>query len=201
MSETAERLVLLVRHPQTEANVAKRYSGSSESRYSAYGEEQARELAGALAAWGADRVYASPRARALDLAVAVARDAVVVPELAEIDFGEAELMTYEEMAAAGLRVDYPGMAPLEGLRQVGERWEAFAARTALAGARLSSGEGRTLAITHGGVIRALLAMWLELTPTAMFRLEVANGGHALVAFRDGCPRLRSFGPHMPHALG
>jgi broad specificity phosphatase PhoE len=147
-------------------------------------------------------VYTSPRARTLDLAAAVAGDgsAVVLPELAEIGFGEAELMTYDEMAAAGLRVDYPGMEPLEGLQLVGETWEAFRTRIATAAARLAAHDGRTLAIAHGGVIRALVAEWFELTPAAMFRLEVANAGHVLVTFSGGRPRLRSFGPHTVSAL-
>jgi broad specificity phosphatase PhoE len=200
---TAEHLVLLVRHPQTEANIERRYAGTSESPYSALGEKQALELAHALAAWGPARVFTSPRLRTLDLAAAVAGggSAVVLPELAEIDFGEAELMTYDEMAAAGLRVDYPGMEPLHGLQLAGETWEAFRLRIAGAAARVATDGGRTLVIAHGGVIRALLAEWFELTPTAMFRLEIANAGHALVAFSDDHPRLRSFGPNTLAALG
>ena len=199
MSGAVESLFLVVRHPETEANSERRYVGSTESPYSERGARQAAMLVTVLRAWSPDRTLSSPRARALDVARLVAGEGgslMVLEELAEIDFGCAEHMTADEMAAAGLRVDYPGMPPLEGRELCGESWESFRSRTARAAERFAAEQGKTLVVTHGGVIRAFMGEWFDLSPQAMYRLEVANAGYALVAFRDGQPRLRSFGPDV-----
>lgn len=198
MSASADGLVLLVRHPETLANTERRYVGTSESPYSTRGMGQADTLALALSAWSPDRIFCSPRMRARDLAERVSGGGapIVLDDIAEIDFGCAEHMTADEMAAAGLRVDYPGMPAIEGRTLCGESWESFRTRTARAAGLFSLEQGRTLVVTHGGVIRALMAAWFELSARTMYRLEVRNAGYTLVAFRDGEAYLRSFGPDV-----
>lgn len=201
MSGQATRHVLLVRHPETLANAERRYVGTSESPYTPRGLEQAAMLGDALTRWQPDEVYSSPRARAFDVARLVGGDRVVVLEaLKEMDFGRAELMTYDEMTEAGLQIDYPGVRPATGLVLTGETREAFARRIDDVAAALSAGCGRTAVLTHGGVIRGLLGAWLGISPGALYRFDIGNAGHALVGFAAGEPRLRSLGPGVPPPL-
>lgn len=197
MSEVRRGLVLVVRHPETRANADRRYVGTSESPYTPLGEAQAAELASLIAAWCPDRLYASPCERALAVARVVARGSIpltVLDAITEIDFGCAENMTADEMQAAGLRLDYPGLPGLEGTRVCGESWESFERRVSGAGERLAAHEGRTAVVAHGGVVRVLMMSWLGIDAQAAFRLAVTNGVGALFAFEDGHARLKAFGP-------
>jgi len=190
-------LVLVVRHPETVANAERRYVGVSESPYSPKGELQAAELVDLLAAWQPDRVYTSPRERAFAVARSLAGDSVpltVLDAITEIDFGSAENMTADEMRAAGLRLDYPGLPDLEGTRPCGESWDAFERRVMSAGEHFAAQEGRTAVVAHGGVVRALMMFWIGMDASAAFRLAVTNGAGALFSFEDGYARLLAFGP-------
>jgi len=196
MSAEKNGLVLVVRHPETTANAERRYVGRSESPYTALGEVQAEEMGRLLAEWGPDRVYTSPLKRAHAVASAAAGSAplTVLGAIAEIDFGCAENMTADEMRAAGLRLDYPGLPDLAGARACGEPWDAFESRVAQAGEAFAAQRGRTLVVAHGGVVRVLMMRWLGLDAQAAFRLGVSNGTGALVAFQGGYATLQGFGP-------
>ena len=197
MREGGAGLVLVVRHPETEANAARRYVGASESPYTPLGASQAAELAALIAAWCPDRIYTSPRERACAVARAAAGSAIpltVLDGIAEIDFGCAEQMTADEMQAAGFSLDYPGLPGLEGTTLCGESWTSFEQRVSEAGERLAADAGRTAVVTHGGVVRVLMMSWLGLDAHAAFRLAVTNGVGALIGFEDGYARLLAFGP-------
>jgi broad specificity phosphatase PhoE len=197
MSEARTGLVLVVRHPETEANAARRYVGASESPYTPLGASQAAELAALIAAWCPDRIYTSPRERACAVARAAAGGVIpltVLDAIGEIDFGCAEQMTADEMQAAGFSLDYPGLPGLEGTTLCGESWTSFEQRVSEAGERLAADAGRTAVVTHGGVVRVLMMSWLGLDAHAAFRLAVTNGVGALIGFEDGYARLLAFGP-------
>ena len=197
MREGGAGLVLVVRHPETEANAARRYLGASESPYTPLGASQAAELAALIAAWCPDRIYTSPRERALAVAHAAAGSAIpltVLDGIAEIDFGCAEQMTAGEMQAAGLSLDYPGLPGLDGTTVCGESWASFEQRVSEAGERFAAHAGRTAVVAHGGVVRVLMMSWLGLDARAAFRLAVTNGVGALFGFEDGYARLLAFGP-------
>jgi probable phosphoglycerate mutase len=189
--------VLIARHPQVVANLEGRFVGAGESPFTPLGERQSAALAAYIAEWKPSSVHASPRTRARVVAEAAAGlaavDLVIDDDLAEIDFGGAEGLTYDEAVAAGVAVDL-----LQGPREkmpfhASETWRAFADRVARAAAVIESNGPRIAVVAHGGVVRALLAYWLGLPESAAWRFAVPNASVATITLWDGTGTLRTFG--------
>jgi len=189
--------VLLARHPQVEANLEGRFVGTGESPFTDLGEEQCVALAGFIAAWGPSSVRSSPRTRAhavADRAASAAGVEVHVDDdLAEIDFGAAEGLTYDEAVRNGVDIDLLGGPPESAPFRDGETWRTFASRIALAAERIETCGPRIAVIAHGGVVRALLAHWLQLPEIAAWRFAVPNASVATITLWDGTGTLRTFG--------
>lgn len=94
--------IILCRHGQTDWNTQGRYQGRTDVPLNAFGRQQARELAGQLAAQAIHVVYSSTLERAYDTAVEIARahrlDVRRDPRLDEIDQGLWEGMRHDEIA-------------------------------------------------------------------------------------------------------
>jgi broad specificity phosphatase PhoE len=189
--------VLLARHPQVEANVAGRFVGTGESPFTPLGERQCTDLAAYVADWKPFSVHSSPRRRARAVADLAALEAGVEvhvdDDLAEIDFGAAEGLTYDEAKIAGVAIDLLGGPPESAPFHEGETWHNFAARIAAAAERIETCGPRIAVIAHGGVIRALLAHWLGLPEHAAWRFAVPNASVATLTLWDGTGTLRTFG--------
>ena len=65
----------LVRHGESEANVARRFAGRTDSPMTERGREQAKAVAEALAKIHFDRIVSSPLSRCRDTALVIARGA------------------------------------------------------------------------------------------------------------------------------
>ena len=102
--------ILLVRHPETEANISGRLVGRGHSEFTAEGRRQLGRVPSKIAAFGPSRVWTSPLDRAYRLAQRAAARAgvplVVDQRLVELDFGEAEGLTFEQVAEAGMAFNY-----------------------------------------------------------------------------------------------
>lgn len=94
-------LLYLVRHGQTEANVAERFAGWSDDRLSERGREQARDLAKRLATEGVTRIFASPVRRCVETAEILSAELEVevrtVNGLREIAVGPWKGFTAQEV--------------------------------------------------------------------------------------------------------
>lgn len=189
--------VLLARHPQVQANVDGRFVGTGESPFTELGERQCAALAAHIAAWTPSSVHSSPRTRAravADLAASQARVPVHVDDdLAEIDFGAAEGLTYDEALAAGVTIDLLQGPPESRPFHDGETWRAFTDRIALAAERIETCGPRIAVVAHGGVVRALMAYWLGMPQSAAWRFAVPNASVATITLWDGTGTLRTFG--------
>ncbi len=186
--------VLLVRHPETEANVEGRFVGRSPSPFSAEGKRQLRRLPAKIAAFDPDEIWTSPLERAARLASVAGRAAGLEPRvdnrLVEIAFGAVEGMTFAEIEAAGMAFDYRNLdAPVapggESRRQVEDRAREFAEQ-------LIARPGRFAVITHGGVFRAALAYLLGLDPDDIWAFHIRNASMAHVRITDGHGMLEYF---------
>ena len=155
--------LLLVRHGESEGNVEGLIQGQLDKPMTDLGHVQAKAVAERLRAdGGADRVVSSPLARALQTAEAIG-SALGLPvttedRLMEYDFGELSGLTGREVAER-----YPGWSWLvdrgDTPREVlpgEEGWASFDSRIAEVLADLMALEGRTIVVTHGGVIMAAL---------------------------------------------
>lgn len=189
--------VLIARHPEVEANVEGRFVGTGESPFTQLGERQCEALAACIAAWGPSSIHTSPRKRAravADLAAGLARVEVHVDDaLAEIDFGAAEGLTYDEAVRKGVEIDLLGGPPETAPFKDGEPWHSFGLRIAEGAERIETCGPRIAVVAHGGVIRALLTHWLSLPHKAAWRFAVSNASVATITLFDGHGTLRTFG--------
>jgi alpha-ribazole phosphatase len=194
--------LILVRHAEPQEEARGRCYGSLDIGLSATGREQARELALRLAQLDYNAVYASPRLRARETAepVAAARSVELVTDdrLREIDFGELEGRTYDEIAESEpelyrawmetpTRVRFPG----------GESFADLRARVVVALAQIRGAHESAVVVTHGGVLRAGVADWLSMPDEAIFRLDHGYGGVTIVDWLDGVPLVRLLNGDAP----
>jgi ribonuclease H / adenosylcobalamin/alpha-ribazole phosphatase len=174
---------VLCRHGEAEG-AAGRFCGSFDPPLSATGRGHAEALAAAL---GGSVVYSSPARRALETAQEIG-EPIVDPDLAELDFGEADGLTYDEAAAR-----WPALyeawlrAPTEVTFPGGEVFADFRARALGALGRI---DRDAVVVTHGGVVRTALASWLAMPDEALFRIDAGYGCVSVVEWHDGTPLVR-----------
>jgi len=205
-----EVAVALIRHPETVANVEGRFVGRAESPLTDLGQAQLVSIAMLMESWKPAAVLSSPRARALVVGKRISACGTplrVLDELAEIDFGRAEGLTWAEMKALGIEVRYPSTVgpalraadalggPTDGpVAPGGEAWDVFRGRVRSAARTIESAAPRVAVVTHGGVVRALLTHWLGLDDTAAWRFAVPSAAIATLTIRDGAGVLESLLP-------
>lgn len=191
---TESRDIMLVRHPQTERNAEGCYIGRGDSPLTELGREQVRWLSQVVGFWEPELVLSSPLGRALDTARELAPEDVEVhalEDLQEVDFGQAEGHTWKELQEMGIRLDYTSGGPIA---PDGETGEAFSARVLRAAAAIEESGRRALVVTHGGVMRHLMAHWLELPVISAWRFDVPNASVAVIRLCDGSGVLEELSP-------
>lgn len=163
--------LLLVRHGETEWNEAGRCQGCSDVDLGATGLKQAEKLRERLAEESITAIYSSDLRRALHTAriIASPHGIEVVPreELREVDFGEFEGLTFEEIKRRYPQVDWWDIQNPDQCFPKGESVSQLMARVSqfVAELRECYSEGTKLIVAHGGPLRALLCLLLG------FRLE------------------------------
>jgi alpha-ribazole phosphatase len=183
--------LILVRHCEPQEDARGRCYGRLDIGLSDAGREHAERLAAGLARHEWDAVYTSPRLRARETAVAVNRDVVIDDDLREIDFGNLEGRTYDEIAATDpalyrawmerpTTVHFPG----------GESFAELRVRALGALERIRAAHEAAVVVTHSGVLRAGLAAWLGMPDEAIFRLDQRYGGVTIVDWLEGIAIVR-----------
>lgn len=175
--------LILIRHGETAWNASLRYMGQNDVPLNERGHAQARAAADRLARLGAAALYTSDLARASETAATIgARLGLApraLPELREIDVGQWEGLTPEELYRR-----YPehmkeyDRDPARTVRLGGESYAQLQGRALAALQRIEAAhaEGDTLlAVSHGGTIRALLCHVVGLDLANFGRLWLDNG--------------------------
>jgi len=161
--------VILVRHGETEANRLQIWHGSLDAPLTGRGHAQvqatARRFAESISHTPVDRVYVSPLPRAQSTAAAIGaaiRQQPVIEEgLREFSIGDWEGRTFRDLIDTEQLWQHwaldPTFAPPNGEspRSFGERAEA-----ALNALVARHPQQTIVAVTHGGVIGAVLDAWL-----------------------------------------
>jgi len=149
----------VVRHGESESNIAGRWQGHGDSPLSERGVRQAAAVAQRLAGRSFDRVVSSDLSRASDTARAIAGRVAEDPIWREIDLGTWEGLTREQVAER-----FPEeVAALHRGEDVpvggGESWGDVAARVrgAFEQLRAESEGQRVLLVAHGGVVISLVS--------------------------------------------
>jgi broad specificity phosphatase PhoE len=192
----ATRLVL-VRHAETEESARGRCYGWLDVGLSAEGRRSSEQLGTALTATPLAAVYSSPLSRSLDTATAIAAaqelEPVIEDRLREIDFGELEGLTYDEIREGRAELYRAWMErPTQVMFPGGEGFADLRERALFAiGAIRERHEGEAVAaVAHGGVVRVVLTEVLELPDRAIFRLRLDFGSITIVDWLDGAPVVR-----------
>lgn len=190
MDRTASQL-LLVRHAAVPPAMRDRFVGRTDIPLDPEGPDQARAMASLLAALRPDRCVASPlmraRATARVLAEPIGLEVETDLDLCEVDFGMWEGKTLREVQA----VDPAGAERWEKPSgdfgfPGGESLERFCARVRGVAERLTAHpSGVVLAVTHGGVIRALLCHFLGLGVAHFRRFHVPYASLTMLTVFEG----------------
>ena len=187
--------ILLARHGETAWNREGRFQGHADPPLNRTGRSQAVDLTVALMAEELAAIYSSPLRRALETAEVIAAShglaAVAVDALREVDVGSWSGLTRTEVeerfpAQFARWLDYgEGWEDGESYEQMGRR--AVTALLELAAAH--EGE-RVLAVTHGGPIRAVLAVAAGTSHAEARRAgpQIGNAFVAEFAVEDGALR-------------
>jgi alpha-ribazole phosphatase len=190
--------VWLIRHGEPEPHIRGRCYGSLDVALSPVGRNQMEQVARELKTEPLAAIYSSPQLRAKESARMVAShhscDCEANPGLRELNFGDFEGRTYDEIA-----VLYPDLyrqwmdAPTTIPFPNGESFPEMRARVLEAlKAILHQRDGQTVAIvTHGGVIRIAIAWVLDMPDQCLFRLAQDYAAMNLVIWVDGIPRVES----------
>lgn len=137
-----------------------------------------------------DAVYASPLQRCSKLAHALDMAPIMLDErLKELHFGDWEMQAWDAIPREVFDVwaqDYANLSPPKG-----ESFSTLYARCAEFIEEVSShSQGKNIAvITHGGVIRAMLANALNMPLKGLFRIVVDYGSVTQISFGDAVPRV------------
>lgn len=137
-----------------------------------------------------DAVYSSPSQRCVKLATALNVGAAQLdPRLMELHFGDWEMQRWEAIARIDLDAwakDYASAAPPNG-----ESFSQLHARVLSFLEDVSNhSHGKNIAvITHGGIIRALLAEALHMPLKEAFRLVIDHASVSLISFEHEIPSI------------
>jgi alpha-ribazole phosphatase/probable phosphoglycerate mutase len=185
--------LLLIRHAEPDESARGRCYGRLDVGLSPTGLASVERLAESLADVELDAVYASPRLRAVQTAAALADNLTVDDRLRELDFGELEGRTYDEIEREQPEffrrwMETPTLVRFPG----GESYAELRERVAdAADDVVAANTGRTVAVvSHGGVIRAALTVALGLPDDRAFALDVGYARVSVVDWFDGTPVVR-----------
>ena len=176
-----------MRHGITEYNTTRRFAGYSDVEMSAAGYGQVEKLRDRLANEKIDAVYSSDLKRALVTAEVLSSghkvDIVTCPELREMNYGNAEGLTFEEISRLypevaeliinfNLRLEFPG----------GESFEGFTERVSkfLDGLNKHAPSQTILIVSHSGPIRTLVCRLLGIDLEHWWQIGCANASLSIV---------------------
>ena len=181
----------LVRHGETEANVAGLYSGHAPTPLTERGIAQAQSLSGLLRNVPFDNVLCSEleRARHTTQLILAERDVPVrvMPELNEMFFGDWEMRHHRDLAredAENYAVwcnDWQNATPTNG-----EGFQAFSQRVERFIAQLAEYKDskNLLVVSHQGVLSVLVARLLSMPTAAMWHFRIEQGCWSAIDFCD-----------------
>lgn len=188
-----DRFVTLVRHGEVEGG--DRFRGPSDEPLSARGRAQLEHALATNERWSL--VLTSPARRCHEPAEALARrigvELRVMPELAERGFGAWHGQSAAEIAPERLMGFYAD--PDRGAPEDAEPLDAFQARARRAWQQLLALHGDLLVLTHGGMIRALVAEVLGIPASHLALIEVPPACRTRIRVPEapGRPSLMSHG--------
>lgn len=165
-----------------------KYVGSTDCPLSQLGHSQVRALAMAHPFASVSHIISSPMRRCVETYQGLNMNVKVQHEenLREIDFGLWEGLDFQEVYSV-FRSEFESWCadPQGFCFPSGESVADFQSRLATMPEYLKSCDGDILVVAHGGVIRHLLCLLLELPPTRAMKLQIDVAHYAQVSVFDG----------------
>jgi broad specificity phosphatase PhoE len=185
--------LVLVRHGETDWNVTLQYQGQAQVPLNGRGRAQAQRVAERLRGRGVTTLYASDIVRAWETAEIIGEALGVtpqaMPELREIDVGQWEGLTPEELYRR-----FPDHMheyerdPARTVRLGGESYAQLQERALVALRKIEDNhkpDETVLAVSHGGTIRTILCHVINLDLGNFGKMWLDNG--SLTELRYGSP--------------
>lgn len=194
----------LVRHGQTEANVAGLYSGHSETSLTPHGIQQAQAVGEMLRHVPFDAVMCSALGRAQHTAelILTGRNETVETEplLNEMHFGDWEMRHHRDLQRedasnyAAWVADWQNIIPTNG-----EGFQAFSQRVDLLVQRLAAFNKaqNVLLVSHQGVLSLLIAKLLNMPPSSLWHFMIEQGAWTMLERFDDFITLRTLNNRAP----
>lgn len=188
--------LILVRHGETAWHAKNQYYGHTDVPLSPKGYKQGLDVARALSGAQVDAVYTSDLTRSKEVGDLVAKEheleVVVNPALREMNFGEWEGKTHDELLVGdagryGSWLDAPGMIATPE----GETLPILAARVKDAITTIvRENKGKQIVlVAHGGPIKTTLMDALGIPFSHFMRLEIKYGSFSVLDFFGETPLL------------
>lgn len=187
----------LVRHGETEANVAGLYSGHAPTPLTARGQRQAQSLGSLLQAVPFDRVLCSALKRTQHTADLLLGSREIprqiVPELNEMFFGDWEMRHHRDLQHedaenyAAWCADWQHAAPTHG-----EDFPSFSRRIAAFAAQLPhyAHLDHLLIVGHKGALSLLMTTLMKLPAQAMWHFPIEHGAWSALDLHSDFVTLR-----------
>lgn len=176
--------LLLVRHAEVEESYHKIFGGKIDMNLSRRGHEQAQMLAAFLRSKKFDAIYASPMKRVQQTLAPVLKNSKmpkqkIEKDLREVDFGDWTGLNWEQVCERFNLLTHEWLDHIErGVAPNGESGPKFRKRVEPCVRKIIKNHpGEMVGVfCHGGVIRMILAILLELPlpRTNMFEIEYAS---------------------------
>ncbi len=189
--------LILVRHGETEENVAKISQGHMPGKLTKKGTEQAKKVALRLKDEKIDKIFVSDLKRCVDTAAEIIKfhpkaEVIYEPAVREQNFGIFEGKPYGSMTKAA---EAAGINPYELKPEGGESFSEFRKRVVTFIEQLIKKEHdkTILIVSHGGPIRHFLLHYLKVPKEkwpeyvhencAVTILEIDEKGHKIISFK------------------
>lgn len=180
----------LIRH--TSLNIATGLCyGQSDVEVSDNFQVEQHILAEKLAHIQFDAIYASPLQRCTKLAHALSKGPVKLDaRLKELNFGDWEMQAWEAIPREALEPwaeNYAHLSPPNGesFIQLNARCKGFIEEVS------GHSQGKSVAlITHGGVIRAMLAEALNMPLKGLFRFVIDYASVTQISYNEAVPKVK-----------
>ncbi len=183
--------IILIRHGQTTGNKQGKLYGNTNIQLSAEGIKQAKLLAQNFPVCRIDSLYASDLSRAYDTALYVSKrfccDIIINKNLREMNFGEWEGLTYQEIACrwpkeAEIYISKPDKLQIPG----GETFIVLQQRALRTIYRIiEDNKNKTaVVITHGAFIAALLTAVMHMPLRNICLLQQANTSVNILLYKN-----------------
>jgi broad specificity phosphatase PhoE len=195
--------LFLIRHAEVEPKYHRTFGGRIDMNLSEFGRQQAEALAGYLHRQRFDAVYASPMKRVQQTLAPFQRNGhpapQIIEDLREVDFGDWTGLVWEQVQEKFGVNPYEWLVELQHARMPNAETGAQLCnriRPVLEGLITRHPRHTVAVFCHGGVIRAALAVLLDLplVKTAAFEVDYASVTQVKVGSRGAEIQLLNFAP-------